>query len=394
MLSLQTSSAAPSPRFGEGPELQENYPSPQARRHIQIRRQVLACHPEVARLAGPDHRGAYAAVLLLAVHWTVCWWVAQTNILVVFLTVFFFGQITIHAAGALLHDTAHRLVFRDRKKKLGFDLLLEMIMTSFSLQLTYQHEHVSLHHPFMGNYERDYEHEDICHFLARRKFRQTHPVLEKFLVAAQILVQLMPLGFLVSDKIFSPLYERATGRAAHDTKRQMRSTEPAKGERYLFVAVSAGTLLFLFFAFGWMAVLYQVWSLSVFRGKAGVTNLGQSLSEHPGDDEIHPTRSSYTWLNWILFNTGYHNEHHAFPTVAWTRLPMLKAAAPEFFDNADSKTYFRRWWEHVRDDFSPSRRNPLQAEIDPPRCARQSRFERHKGKAFDVVTGLRRQRHH
>lgn len=358
--------------MGEGPTLRESQPSPQAYRHIQIRRQILKTHPEVSALTGPDGRGAIAAVALLALHWTVCWWVAQTNVLVVFVTAFLFGQVVIHAAGALLHDTAHRLVFRERKAKLGFDLVLEAIMTSFSLQLTYQHEHVSLHHPFMGNYERDYEHEDNCHFLARRKFRDAHPVIEKFLVAAQIFVQLLPLGFLVSDKIFSPLYERATGRAAQDSQRHMASTQPAKGERYLFMAVSAGTLLFLFLAFGWLAVLYQAWSLSIFRGKAGVTNLGQSLSEHPGDDEIEPTRSNYTWLNWILFNTGYHNEHHTFPNVAWSRLPRLKAAAPEYFENADSQSYFRRWWNHVREDFSPSRRNPFQTQINPERCARKA----------------------
>jgi sphingolipid delta-4 desaturase len=29
---------------------------------------------------------------------------------------------------------------------------------------------------------------------------------------------------------------------------------------------------------------------------------------------------------------GYHNEHHDFTAVPWSRLPKLKAAAPEFYD--------------------------------------------------------------
>lgn len=29
---------------------------------------------------------------------------------------------------------------------------------------------------------------------------------------------------------------------------------------------------------------------------------------------------------------GYHNEHHDFPSVPWTRLPALRAAAREFYD--------------------------------------------------------------
>ena len=33
---------------------------------------------------------------------------------------------------------------------------------------------------------------------------------------------------------------------------------------------------------------------------------------------------------------GYHNEHHDFPSVAWTRLPALRALAPEFYDTIPS----------------------------------------------------------
>ena len=150
---------ASAPRLGEGPVHQENTLSEQSRRHIELRRQVLKDHPEAAALASSDPRGLLGALAILAIYWTSVWLVSQTNVLVVFLAAFFFGQLALHSAGALLHETAHRLVFRDRRAKLGFDLLLEVIMTSFAKQLTYQHEHVSSHHPHLGNYERDYEHE-------------------------------------------------------------------------------------------------------------------------------------------------------------------------------------------------------------------------------------------
>jgi len=38
-------------------------------------------------------------------------------------------------------------------------------------------------------------------------------------------------------------------------------------------------------------------------------------------------------MNIFSFNVGYHNEHHDFPKIPWTRLPALKAMAPEFYDN-------------------------------------------------------------
>ena len=359
------------PRAGDGPVLQENLLSAQSRRHIEMRVAVLKAHPEAARLAGPQWRGLIGALAILAVYWTSAWLVGKSNIAVVFLAAFFFGQLALHSAGALLHETAHRLVFRERRAKLAFDLLLEIIMTSFGKQLTYQHEHVSSHHPHLGNYERDYEHEDLCRFLARRAYRAKHPRLQPWLTAGELIVQALPLGFTISNAIFVPFYERHTGRATRDRARHIGATKAPLAEQRLFIAVSIATNVFLFVAFGWMGWLYHIWSLSLFLGKCGVTNLGQSLAEHPGDDAILPTRSTYSPLNLILFNTGYHNEHHTFPNVAWTALPKLKKLAPEIFGPGTEKSYVGFWWAHVRDDFSPSRRTPLHDEDQTLRCARR-----------------------
>ena len=41
-------------------------------------------------------------------------------------------------------------------------------------------------------------------------------------------------------------------------------------------------------------------------------------------------------LNLIALNIGYHNEHHDFPDVPWSRLPQLKQMAPEYYDGAEN----------------------------------------------------------
>ncbi len=361
-----------SPRVGAGPSLETlestGRISPQARRHNDIRRGVLEGNPKLRGLFGPDARNALAVPLILAIHWAAAWAVSETNLLVVFLSAFLFGQVTLHSAGALLHETAHRLVFRQRWLKLGFDLGLELILASFARQLTYQHEHITSHHPYLGEYERDYEHEDVCRYMARRSFRGRHPKYQRLLTALELFVHLLPFGFLLADEIFPRFYRRATGRTVKDPKRDIGASKPLAAEKWLFIGVSLGVNILLFAAFGFLGWLYHIWSLSIFLGKGGVTNLGQSLSEHPDGNPDNPTRSTYWWDNWILFNTGYHHEHHTFPNVACWRLPALRAGAPDTFNVASDRSYFGLWWDHIRGDFSPTRQNPFLARENTDRC--------------------------
>ncbi|GBE89087.1 Sphingolipid delta(4)-desaturase [Sparassis crispa] len=64
---------------------------------------------------------------------------------------------------------------------------------------------------------------------------------------------------------------------------------------------------------------------------------GHFIAEHYLWDGLEQeTYSYYGPLNFFAYNVGYHNEHHDFPAVAWTRLPALRALAPEFYDTLPS----------------------------------------------------------
>ncbi|UZJ53570.1 hypothetical protein CBS101457_002890 [Exobasidium rhododendri] len=82
---------------------------------------------------------------------------------------------------------------------------------------------------------------------------------------------------------------------------------------------------------GWTALLYLIES-SFFAGSLHPC-AGHFIAEHYMFGGIQQeTWSYYGPLNILAYNVGYHNEHHDFPSVPWTRLPALRKMAPEFYD--------------------------------------------------------------
>lgn len=80
----------------------------------------------------------------------------------------------------------------------------------------------------------------------------------------------------------------------------------------------------------WTPLLYLLMS-SFFAGSLHPM-AGHFIAEHYMFSQIQQeTWSYYGPLNIFLYNVGYHNEHHDFPSVPWTRLPELHKIASEFY---------------------------------------------------------------
>lgn len=57
--------------------------------------------------------------------------------------------------------------------------------------------------------------------------------------------------------------------------------------------------------------------------------VGTNYFQHDGCDEEHPYNHSRnftgSWLNWLLFNNGYHGAHHMKPNLHWSLYPAYHA---------------------------------------------------------------------
>lgn len=75
---------------------------------------------------------------------------------------------------------------------------------------------------------------------------------------------------------------------------------------------------------------------------------GHFIAEHYLFDQWdQETWSYYGILNYVTYNVGYHNEHHDFPSIPWTRLPKLHALANEYYKDLPKHTS----WCKVTFDF-------------------------------------------
>jgi sphingolipid delta-4 desaturase len=64
------------------------------------------------------------------------------------------------------------------------------------------------------------------------------------------------------------------------------------------------------------------------------------------------TYDYFGWANYTNLNLGYHMEHHDFPMIPWTRLPILRKMAPEYYEHLPHHTsYLTVWFRYLVDNY-------------------------------------------
>jgi sphingolipid 4-desaturase/C4-monooxygenase len=278
--------------------------------HRERAKQILATHPEVRRFFKRDKWSALWTVLLVAMQLGIAlglarvrapWW----TILVV---AYVIGAFANHALFVLIHDYSHNLVF----KKADVNRLASIfanIAIVFPSAIGFRNYHL-LHHSYLGTpgLDADVPTAGEARWVGNSWWRKT-----------------FWLGmFWAVQGVLRPA--------------EVKSIRTVDNWVVLNAVAMAVAMAPIVWFFGCWPVAY-LFASTLFS--LGVHPVGARwVQEHYVFREGQETYSYYGPLNKLSFNMGYHNEHHDFPHVPWSRLPAVRAAAPEFYDHL----YHHRSW--------------------------------------------------
>jgi len=209
------------------------------------------------------------------------------------------GAVLNHALYVLMHEATHNLIFAtpvlNKLAGLGCDFAL-IIPSAMSFR-----KYHLLHHQHLNKITMDPD--VVSHFEGRLI---GHGPLRKSLWLALLSVSQALRPLKVPGQSFVDLWAVTN------------------------IALQLGVSYWLWWYVGWGGLMYLL--LSTFFALGLHPLGGRWIQEHyhiMGKQQ--ETYSYYGPLNWVMFNMGFHNEHHDFPMVAWSRLPQLYRMAPEFY---------------------------------------------------------------
>lgn len=268
--------------------------------HIKRKRAILDKHDQIPKLFGPEPLTKYIAVLAVAGqlscaymfgtvladwHWTR------------FVASYVIGATFTQIFGVIIHEAAHGLCFESPLANRLLGLFVNCGLP-VPIAASFRRYHLE-HHAYQGVRDKD---PDLPLDFEMR-FVKGNPISK--------------LVFL----FFYPLMYVVRGMAMKKA--------PSFWE-YVNLAVVIVSDYLVYQICGPMGLYYLC--LSLWLGYGIHPAAAHFIQEHYTFEDGQETYSYYGPLNKIFMNIGYHYEHHDFTKIPWTKLPTLKAMAPEFYD--------------------------------------------------------------
>lgn len=273
--------------------------------HAERRRRLLELYPQVKELYGPCPRTKYVCTALVALQLGLAFSLRDAPWWLIVLVAYAVGGVINQALMLAIHELSHNLAFKKPWHNRAFAMFINLPI-GVPVAETFRYYHL-LHHTQQGDERLD---TDLPTELEGRLLK--NPLTKLLWLSCQGLAYAL-----------RPLF-------VHPKK-------PSKVEA-LNLALQLAFNVGVFYFCGGKALAYLPISSLIVMGLHPVA--GHYISEHYVFRAGQETYSYYGPLNLLAFNVGYHNEHHDFPYVPGSRLPRLRALAPEFYDSL----YVHRSW--------------------------------------------------
>ncbi|MFN5226922.1 MAG: fatty acid desaturase [Bacteroidota bacterium] len=268
-------------------------------------REMLKQHPELRELIGKNPYSIFAIVGIVSIQLLVAFLLSGQSWWWVFGAAYLVGAFADHALFVLIHECAHKLIFKNRaaNKIAGMIANIPLIFPS---SVSFETYHLK-HHSFQGVHELD---GDLPNYWEAK-------LINHYFIGKVIWL------------LFYPIFQ---------VFRLNRLREIAPFDKWVALnwIIQIASMTAIAWFLGAQSFVYLVAS---FFFSVGLHPLGARwIQEHYLTHGEQETYSYYGVLNHVAFNVGFHNEHHDFPSVPWNRLPDIKKTAPGFYDHLSSHT--------------------------------------------------------
>ncbi|KAG6850033.1 hypothetical protein H0H93_002238 [Arthromyces matolae] len=289
--------------------------------HRTRRMAIMKAHPEVTKLMGYEPLTKYIVLFVVLLQISTAIYLRHTHPLspIFIFIAYVIGGTANHNLFLAIHEITHNLAFPGVAPNRLLAIFANLPI-GIPYSAAFKGYHIE-HHKFMGQDGVDTD------LPTRFELLCLNNVLGKVFFAYVSLALRKKLDLTIESRTFQILfYALRPGfvRAQRLTK-----------WHFLNILVELVFDYILVKTFGVYSLFYLLFS-SFFAGSLHPC-AGHFIAEHYlWDGMDQETFSYYGKLNLLAYNVGYHNEHHDFPSVPWTRLPALRKLAPEFYDNIPS----------------------------------------------------------
>lgn len=284
--------------------------------HNQRRKDILEEHSQEVRALMGTHPMSFFWILgIVAAQFAIAYALRNYGWGVQLLFAFGIGAFFNHALYVFIHEAAHNLIFSKPLPNRIAALICDFpLLTPGSMAFRKYH---LIHHTRFGQYEYD---ADIC------------SVAEAKLVGNGAIRKTIWCFFLGISQGLRPA----------------RIQNPKLWDvwQVINLAVQIAVIATIITTMGVMPLVYLMAS-SIFG--LGLHPLGARwIAEHFLLKSDQETYSYYGPLNKVVFNVGYHVEHHDFMTIPWVNLPKLCLLAKPHYDSLISyPSYSAVMWEFI-----------------------------------------------